>query len=65
MEPIELQERVEPIIYEIRIKGRFENPVWTEWFENVSLHPTAYGQTIIHIPVVDQSALYGILARLP
>ena len=47
----------------IHIGGRID-PEWTAWFEGLAIDPQADGTTILQGEVTDQSALYGILARL-
>lgn len=49
--------------YEIRVKGRLESR-WAAWFDGMTLTAEDGGITCIHGPVVDQSALHGLLATL-
>ena len=49
--------------YEIRVKGHLESR-WAVWFDGMSLTNEADGTTSIHGPVIDQSALHGLLHRL-
>ena len=49
--------------YEIRVKGHLESR-WAVWFDGMSLTNEADGTTRIHGPVIDQSALHGLLHRL-
>jgi hypothetical protein len=49
--------------YEIRLKGHLE-PRWAAWFDGLSLTHKSDGTTIIHGPVVDQAALYGLLQKV-
>jgi hypothetical protein len=37
---------------------------WADWFENLDVIPTGEGNTILKGEVADQSAVYGILAKL-
>ncbi len=54
---------IEPAIYEIRIRGRLSDKVWSQWFEAMTV--VREGQTtVIRGRVADQAALYGVLARL-
>lgn len=49
--------------YEIRVKGHLA-PRWSAWFDGLDIEATADGATVIRGPVVDQSALHGLLQRL-
>jgi hypothetical protein len=49
--------------YVIRIKGHLD-PRWSEWFEGLTVTQTESGETVLSGPVVDQSALHGLLARI-
>ena len=48
---------------EIRVKGRIDED-WTEWFEGFSIMYTEQDETLLSGEVVDQSELYGLLAKL-
>ncbi len=37
---------------------------WSEWFEGLTIRHTDQGETIFSGTVVDQAALYGLLAKL-
>lgn len=49
--------------YRIRIRGHLD-PAWTVWFDDLSLSQKDDGTTELVGPLSDQSALYGLLARL-
>jgi len=49
--------------YEIRLKGQLEDR-WADWFDGMTLTHQSDGTTVIHGPVVDQSALYGLLRKV-
>jgi hypothetical protein len=49
--------------YEIRLKGHLDAR-WVAWFDGLSLTPQSDGTTVIHGPVADQAALYGLLQRV-
>jgi hypothetical protein len=49
--------------YEIRLKGHLDSR-WAAWFDGLSLTTESDGITLIHGPVVDQAALYGLLQRI-
>jgi hypothetical protein len=48
--------------YEIRLKGHLHSR-WAAWFDGLSLTNESDGTTIIHGPVADQAALYGLLQK--
>jgi hypothetical protein len=48
---------------EIRVKGRIDER-WSAWLEGLSITHTAEGETVLAGSVPDQSALYGLIARL-
>lgn len=53
----------EPEPYEIRIQGHL-GARWTTWFDGLSLTNEPDGTTLIAGPVVDQSALHGLLQKV-
>ncbi len=53
----------EPGRYEIRTKGHLD-PRWVAWFDGLSLTREDGGTTVIHGPLLDQAALYGVLLKL-
>jgi hypothetical protein len=52
-----------PMQYRIRIRGHLD-PALTEWFEDLAFDQKDDGTTELVGPFTDQSALYGLLARL-
>ena len=48
---------------EIRVKGQID-PQWSEWFEEFGITHTDQGETILIGMLADQSALYGLIAKL-
>jgi hypothetical protein len=48
---------------EIRVKGQIDEH-WSDWFEDLTITHTDQDETILSGTVVDQSALYGLLAKL-
>ena len=51
------------LIYQIRIKGHL-GPQWTDWFDGLTITLEEDGSTLLRGPVVDQSALHGILKKV-
>lgn len=50
--------------YEIRVKGRLA-PRWSAWFDGLTIDTEAAdGTTAISGPIIDQSALHGLLQKL-
>ena len=53
----------QPKIYQIRIKGHL-SPEWTDWFEGLTITLEPDGETLLTGPVVDQTALHGLLRKV-
>ena len=53
----------EPERYEIRVKGHLPDR-WAAWFDGMTLTRQTDGTTVLHGPVVDQSALHGLLRKV-
>ena len=53
----------EPDRYEIRVKGHLADR-WAAWFDGMTLTRRADGTTVLDGPVVDQSALHGLLRKV-
>jgi len=49
--------------YEIRVTGHLAAR-WAAWFDGMTLTPQHDGSTVIEGPVIDQSALHGLLRKL-
>ena len=47
----------------IRVKGKLDAH-WSGWFGDFRIAHTDQGETVLTGTVVDQAALYGVLARL-
>ena len=47
---------------EIRLKGHLAAR-WAAWFDRLTLTHHGDGTTIIHGPIADQAALYGLLQK--
>jgi hypothetical protein len=50
-------------LYEIRLKGHL-NDRWADWFSGMSIRLEDNGDTLLTGPVVDQSALHGLLKKV-
>ena len=48
---------------EIRVKGQVDEQ-WSHWFEDLTVTHTEQDETILTGEVVDQAALYGLVAKL-
>ena len=59
--PNEQNEKV--IIYQIRIEGQLGQQ-WTDWFEGLSITQEEGSTTLLTGPIVDQSALHGLLKKV-
>jgi hypothetical protein len=53
----------EPGRYEIRLKGHLDDR-WADWFGDLTLTREDNGETLLRGPVVDQTALYGLLRKV-
>jgi hypothetical protein len=51
------------MVYQIRIKGHLGQQ-WMSWFEDLTIALEEDGDTLLSGPVVDQSALHGILKKI-
>lgn len=56
-------EKVEPLIYQIRIKGHLDLK-WAGWFSGLSITTLDNGETLLTGPVLDQAALHGLLRKV-
>jgi hypothetical protein len=54
-------ERLE--IYQIVVKGHLDRE-WSEWFDGLAITTVDTGETILTGPVVDQTALHGVLIKI-
>lgn len=53
----------QPMVYQIRIKGHLGQR-WMDWFEGLTITLEEDGNTLLNGPVLDQSALHGILKKI-
>ena len=52
-----------PAVYHITVKGHLDSQ-WSAWFDNMVITHEANGQAVLRGPLADQSALYGVLAKV-
>ncbi|HLX57274.1 MAG TPA: hypothetical protein VKR83_09640 [Ktedonobacteraceae bacterium] len=50
-------------IYRITIKGHLDSE-WSDWFDGLTITMVDNGETILSGPVVDQTALHGVLIKI-
>ena len=53
----------QPMIYQIRLQGHLDSQ-WTDWFEGLTITLEEDGDTRLTGPVMDQSALHGLLKKV-
>jgi hypothetical protein len=53
----------QPMIYQIRIEGHLGHQ-WKDWFSGLGIDLEDTGETLLTGPVVDQSALFGLLKKV-
>lgn len=56
-------DRPQPGRYEIRLKG-YLDVRWAAWFEGLTVSHERDDTTLIQGPIIDQSALYGVLRKV-
>ena len=49
--------------YHIRVKGQLD-PLWSQWFDGLTVLHEADGETVLDGPLVDQAALFGVLVKV-
>ena len=52
-----------PAVYQITVKGHLDSQ-WSTWFDNMLITNEANGEAVLCGPLADQSALYGVLAKV-
>ncbi len=57
------REHIQQEVYEIVVKGQLDS-AWSEWFDGLTITPTATGETILTGPLADQTALHGVLIKI-
>jgi hypothetical protein len=53
----------QPRVYQIRLKGHLGQR-WLDWFGGLTITLEEDGNTLLNGPVLDQSALHGILKKV-
>jgi hypothetical protein len=48
---------------QIRVKGQIDER-WSEWLDGLTIIHTEEGETVLSGEVLDQAALYGLIAKL-
>ncbi|GAC1350357.1 MAG: hypothetical protein NVSMB27_32100 [Ktedonobacteraceae bacterium] len=56
-------EHVRHEVYQIIIKGHLD-PEWSDWFDGLTITMVDNGETILSGPIVDQTALHGVLIKI-
>ncbi|MFL5587823.1 MAG: hypothetical protein ACJ8DI_09215 [Ktedonobacteraceae bacterium] len=56
-------EHVRQEVYQIVVKGHLDSE-WSEWFDGLTITQVDNGETILSGPVVDQTALHGVLIKI-
>ena len=49
--------------YHIRVHGHLD-PLWSSWFDGLTLSTQTNGETLLAGPIVDQAALHGVLIKI-
>ena len=49
--------------YRITIKGHLDSE-WSDWFDGLTITMVGDGETILTGPIVDQTALHGVLIKI-
>lgn len=52
-----------PYLYEIRVEGQLPDR-WSDWFGGLIIRNASNGETTLTGLLTDQSALFGVLARI-
>ena len=56
-------EHVQHEVYQIVVKGHLDSE-WSEWFDGLTITLVDTGETILTGPIVDQTALHGVLIKI-
>jgi hypothetical protein len=52
-----------PTYYRIKVKGHLDS-TWSDWFDGLTITNVECGESLIHGPIADQAALYGVLLKV-
>ena len=61
--PIDLVNMDIPRVYEIRVEGHLGDR-WSDWFDGLTIRNDPNGETRLTGLISDQTALYGVLAKI-
>ena len=61
--PIDLINMDTPRVYEIRVEGHLGDQ-WSNWFDGLAIRNDPNGETRLTGLLSDQTALYGVLAKI-
>lgn len=61
--PIDLVNMDIPRVYEIRVEGHLGDR-WSDWFDGLTIRNDPNGETTLTGLISDQTALYGVLAKI-
>ena len=50
-------------VYRITIKGHLDSD-WSDWFDGLTITLAENGETILSGPIIDQTALHGVLNKI-
>ncbi len=56
-------EHVQQEVYQIVVKGHLDID-WSDWFDGLTITLLDNGETILTGPIVDQTALHGVLIKI-
>jgi hypothetical protein len=56
-------EHGQPELYQIVVQGHLDSE-WSDWFEGLTITLADNGETILSGPIVDQTALHGLLIKI-
>jgi hypothetical protein len=56
-------EHVRHEVYQIVVKGHLDSE-WSDWFDGLTITMVDNGETILTGPIVDQTALHGVLIKI-